>query len=421
MNERASDSGFHDPTSMPSPSPGNGSTAPLAHSATVVYAQGRPEVLSGVDVQDGVEALFSHLEDACPQISDEEQEEPDPHARYWMGGELGAGAIGQVFEARDQHLGRSVAIKVLRSGEGISRERLGRFLAEAQITAQLEHPTIVPVHEIGRMPDGVPYFSMKLVRGRLLSEIINELRVGDPDHTQYYVEARLLRRFMRLCEGVAYAHSLGVVHRDLKPSNIMIGEYGEVQIMDWGLAKLMGESPARTGERVETVRSDMMTMEGAIAGTPAYMSPEQARGEQDKIGPASDIFALGLIMAEILTRFRVFRDNDSRKTLQAVRGSGPVELAQLAPGIRFPPELAAIVRKCTMPIPQHRYASASDLADDIRGFLENREISVAPDHSHRRVMKWTRRNPFQAGLVMGAGAAVLVSVLAAASYLLFFR
>lgn len=411
MNRHPSESDFQEASTIKPTAPASGSTEPLAHSETIPFEPGTRPAPSSVDVQDDIDALLTHLADAYPEISYDPEEVSGSQARYLMGEELGAGAIGQVFEAVDQHLGRSVAIKILRSEEGMSRERLGRFLAEAQITAQLEHPTIVPVHEIGCMPEGVPYFAMKLVRGRLLSDIINELRVGDPDHTQYYVESRLLRRFMRLSEGVAYAHSLGVVHRDLKPSNIMIGEYGEVQIMDWGLAKLMGGAVTHVRERVQTVRSDMMTMEGAIAGTPAYMSPEQARGEQEKIGPASDIFALGLILAEILTRIRVFRDIDSRTTLQAVRQSGSVDLSALAPGVRFPPELCAIVRKCTMPNPDHRYASASDLADDIRCFLENRETSVAPDHSHRRVMKWTKRNPFQAGLAMGAGAAVLLAAL----------
>lgn len=364
-----------------------------------------------------LDRFIGHLADACPLIAYDEEEARDLQARYIMGKELGSGAIGQVIEAHDAHLSRVTAIKILRDSGGIDRDRIARFIAEAQITAQLEHPTIVPVHEIGRMPGGMPYFTMKTVRGKSLSEVINELRILTPKERKgaRYDSRFLLRRFVQLCFGVAYAHSKGVVHRDLKPDNIMIGEYGEVQIMDWGLAKVMRGSDINTPQSIHTIRTGdgLRTLDGSIAGTPSYMSPEQARGEQENIGPCSDIFALGLLLAEILTLVRVFREQGHpAHLLQKVRGFGPVELDELAPGVRVAKELEAIVRKCTMLEIADRYQQADDIADDVRAYLENREISAEPDQTHKKLIKWTLRNPLSTGIAIGLAFAAILAVFA---------
>ncbi len=364
-----------------------------------------------------LDRFIGHLADACPLIAYDEEEARDLQARYIMGKELGSGAIGQVIEAHDSHLSRVTAIKILRDSGGIDRDRIARFIAEAQITAQLEHPTIVPVHEIGRMPGGMPYFTMKTVRGKSLSELINELRILTPKERKAsrYDARFLLRRFVQLCFGIAYAHSKGVVHRDLKPDNIMIGEYGEVQIMDWGLAKVMSGSDINAPHDIHTVRTGdgLRTLDGSIAGTPSYMSPEQARGEQENIGPASDIFALGLLLAEILTLVRVFREQGHpAHLLQKISRFGPVELDELAPGVKVAKELEAIVRKCTMPEIADRYERADDVADDIRAYLENREVSAEPDQTHKKLIKWTLRNPLTTGIAIGLSIAAVLIVLA---------
>lgn len=353
-----------------------------------------------------LERFIGHLADACPLISYDPEEAQVLQARYIMGKELGSGAIGQVIEAHDAHLCRDTAIKILRDDGGIDRDRIARFIAEAQITAQLEHPTIVPVHEIGRMPGGMPYFTMKTVRGKSLSEIINELRVLTLKERKAsrYDERFLLRRIVQLCYGIAYAHSKGVVHRDLKPDNIMIGEYGEVQIMDWGLAKVMSGSAVTAPQEIHTIRigDGLRTLDGSIAGTPSYMSPEQARGDQERIGPASDIFALGLLLAEVLTLFRVFRESDHpAHLLQRISRSGPIEVSVLAPAAKVAKELEAIIRKCTMNRIEQRYLHADEVADDIRAYLENREVSAEPDQTHKKVIKWTLRNPLMTGLAIG--------------------
>lgn len=360
-----------------------------------------------------IDGLLAHLQDACPLITSDPIEAHELGARYVIGDEIGSGAIGQVIEAYDQHLSRSVAIKVLHGGQGVSRERLARFIAEAQITAQLQHPSVVPVYEIGRMPGGMPYFAMKIVQGESLDDIINNLRVGDEEHGKQFYGKSLIRMFLRLCQGLAYAHHKRVVHRDLKPSNILIGKYGEVQIMDWGLAKIMGSSKIGWMDSVQTVRGapELGTMDGQIAGTPAYMSPEQARGEVEKIGPPSDVYSLGLMLAELLTLVRVFRSDHPETTLDQVRQARAVELDELNPDLKVAPELAAIVRKCTAPSIQHRYPNASELAEDLKKYLEDREISIAPDDRHRKVMKWSRRHPRLAGALIAAAAIASIQAL----------
>lgn len=348
---------------------------------TVDFEGAPPPLIEGAMDLDG---LLAHLEDAHPTIAVDASESISPPARYVIGRELGSGSIGQVIEAKDQHLGRQVAIKMLLDGEGLSRDGIARFLAEAQITAQLEHPSVVPVHEIGIMPGGMPYFSMKLLSGRSLGDIINLLRIGDRDARRQYNFIARLRLFQRICQGMAYAHDKGVVHRDLKPENILIGKYGEVQIMDWGLAKTL-RTPDMDGgvdieEMVHTVRqaSGMMTFDGSIAGTPAYMSPEQARGEYAAVGPHSDVFALGLVLAELMSLVRVYRQPKMADSLEAARTpQSPVLLSQLAPGVRFSSGIERVVSKATHPDIRQRYAHAGELTEDIVRVIEEQLPSIS--------------------------------------------
>ena len=319
--------------------------------------------------------LLSHLEDARPSLIADLSEDGAPPARYIIGEGLGSGSIGQVIRAKDQHLGREVAIKILNEGEGLSRDGIARFMAEAQITAQLEHPSVVPVHEIGIMPDGMPYFSMKLVRGRSLDDLINHLRVNDRDALRQYNHLARLRIFQRICQGMAYAHAKGVVHRDLKPANILLGEYGEVQIMDWGLAKtLMPAGPDYAGNQVLTVQPGLGpdAFDGDIAGTPAYMSPEQARGEYSRIGPQSDVFTLGLILAELMSLTRVYRQPTFHASLEAAKNpSAEVDIRQLAPSASFSQSLDRVIRQATHPDIERRYLHAGELSAKIAKLIED--------------------------------------------------
>ncbi len=384
-----------------------------------------------------LESLLNHLEDARPSIIADISEDQTPPARYIIGQELGSGSVGQVIEARDQHLGRQVAIKILHDGEGLSRDGIARFVAEAQITAQLEHPSVVPVHEIGIMPGGMPYFSMKLVKGRSLGDVINHLRIGDREFRRAYNYLARLRLFQRICQGMAYAHAKGVVHRDLKPGNIFIGEFGEVQIMDWGLAKTVKSPlPDFDEDPVATVRqaSGMNTMGGAIAGTPAYMSPEQARGDYIHIGPQSDVYALGLILAEFMSLTRVYRQATFQSTLEAARKpNGEVDIRTLAPRATFSHGVDRVIRKATNPDIEQRYSHAGELSNDIAKLIEEqlppssikRSINTSADYDEDLDMSGAthadnaEEPPSYSPYIIGAAALLAVEAIALVLWRLF--
>jgi serine/threonine protein kinase len=223
---------------------------------------------------------------------------------YEVLGRLGRGGMGVVWRGRDRRLQRDVAIKVMKE-ELAGRPQLGpRFLEEAQVTSQLAHPAIPPVHELGELPDGRPYFVMKLVKGRTLAELLQARSVPADELPRW------LGIFEQVCQAVAYAHSKGVIHRDLKPHNVMVGAFGEVQLMDWGLAKVLATQPpsmAAAGPPesvVATVRTADLkgaTQAGSVLGTYAYMAPEQARGEVAGLDRRCDVFGLGAILCEVLT------------------------------------------------------------------------------------------------------------------------
>ena len=222
---------------------------------------------------------------------------PLSERRFEFVGDLGRGAMGEVYRVWDRGLRRSLALKTLRPDRAGVDGMIARFIAEAQLTAQLRHPAIVPVHDLGRLPDGRLYYTMREIRGRTLGERVSALHRARPASDGWTLQ-RLLAAFASACDAVAHAHARGVVHRDLKPSNIMIGEFDEVCVLDWGVAKLVG---AET-DPVETDRGDgTATLLGEVVGTPAYMAPEQAYGWNDRVDARADVYALGAILYEILS------------------------------------------------------------------------------------------------------------------------
>lgn len=263
--------------------------------------------------------------------------------RYQDVGPLGQGGMGEVRRVYDQLLGRTIAMKLLRPEVLSTPESVARFIEEAQATAQLQHPGIVPVHDLGRLPDGRWYFTLKEITGRTLSAVIAELH-GTVQNGRWGVPAsgwtfrRLMEAFLRVCETVAYAHTRGVLHRDLKPSNVMVGPFGEVLVLDWGLAKVRESSIQSSGDgaMLGTIRSGpgaLETRAGQILGTPAYMPPEQARGEA--LGPASDVYALGAILYEILSGRPPYEGSDAFAVVRKVLLGAP------APPVRRPAASAA--------------------------------------------------------------------------------
>jgi serine/threonine-protein kinase len=253
--------------------------------------------------------------DDSPAVRSSSKEMPakqDAADRVQLQGEIARGGMGAIFKGRDTNLGRDIAVKVLLGTHQGKTEFVKRFVEEAQISGQLQHPGIAPVYELGQFPDNRPYFTMKLVMGKTLAALLLARNQSQADELP-----RLLGVFSQVCQTLAYAHSRGVIHRDLKPANIMVGAFGEVQVMDWGLAKVLppggsadekaARSRAETGvigmARIdEQPRShDAHTVAGSVLGTPAYMAPEQARGDVDLVDERADVFGLGAILCEILT------------------------------------------------------------------------------------------------------------------------
>ena len=294
--------------------------------------------------------------------------------KYGVRALIGRGGMGQVLLVEDRDLRREIAMKVLAPDKAMIREEQLRFVAEAQATAQLEHPGILPIHDIGMTPDGEVYFTMKLVRGRTLREILHDLLLGRIEVRREWSLHRLITVLERIAEAVHFAHEKGVVHRDLKPDNIMLGDYGEVHVMDWGIARVRdGGDDDGVVEPVSTADRDagMVTVDGTIIGTPPYMSPEQAEGRIRAMDRRSDVYALGCILYEMLTLHPAFEGGLAEVLRAVVSGSfAPVERRN--PRREVPPALAGICRRAMALLPSARHDTARLLAEELRGWLDGR-------------------------------------------------
>jgi len=319
-------------------------------------------------------------------------------SRYDDLGLIGMGGMGEVRRVRDRRLGRQLAMKTLRVGALQHPSLMARFLEEAQATAQLQHPGIVPIHDLGELVDGRLWFSMKEVSGKTFGEVIAEVHAVSSTSWRAAPSGWTLRRLIdalrQVCEAVGYAHSRGVVHRDLKPDNIMVGMHGEVMVLDWGLAKVLGRPDLAAGmlDPVKTDRSrDSVhrTQLGQVAGTPAYMSPEQALGKVDQITARSDVYALGALLYEVLSGVSPYTGNSAHAVLNQVRSGPPALLRGAASpldsfGFAFdlpsniegsrrpslPPSLVAACERAMARSPEERFASAAELAQQLQAWLD---------------------------------------------------
>jgi WD40 repeat protein len=341
------------------------------------------------------------LESAAPRTTKQLSGQPAPDVqahvrdpeRYHIMGEHGRGGLGRVSRAHDLELGRDVAIKEL-----ISRDHLDevRFLREALITARLEHPGIVPVHEAGRWPDGTPFYAMKLVSGRSLHTLIVECTTNDQ-------RLGLLHHVIAVADAIAYAHRRNIIHRDLKPGNVIVGEFGETIVIDWGLAKdltTVEDEPISRGGPLPISGDPELTVAGSVLGTPAYMAPEQARGEH--VDQRADVFAIGTMLWELCAARRMPPESADERH-RVLRRAG------------IDRDLVTIIDKALDPDPTRRYADAGALAADLKAFKSGVRIAARSYSLLAMLAHWTRRHR---ALALSITAAV---VLAAMGVVVFIR
>jgi serine/threonine protein kinase len=368
----------------------------------------------GVSVSSEPTVLSNESFDEIPGI----QESP---GRYTHVSEHARGGMGRVLLVHDQHLSRDIALKELLpdfSGQSASDAPspvrasvpfVARFLQEARITGQLEHPSIVPVYELGHRKDGALYYTMKLVRGKTLSRAIKEA-------TTLAGRLKLLPHFLDLCQAIAYAHSRGIIHRDIKPANVMVGEFGETVVLDWGLAKARGKEDVHADGLAETLRAmneggdaDVAkTAYGQALGTPAYMPPEQARGQIDRIDERSDVYSLGAVLYELMTGEPPFTGKSVQEILGKVLTAHATTALQRVPDA--PAELAAISHRAISSDPEKRYQSAKDLADEVERFTAGALVHAFDYGFKDYFRRFLAKN--KTSLLMGSAAIVLIALVA---------
>ncbi|MBW2522797.1 MAG: protein kinase [Deltaproteobacteria bacterium] len=351
--------------------------------------------------------------------------------RYRPDRVLGQGGMGEVWRCADDRIGREVAMKVIHSGRGTGADVQARFEREARIQGQLEHPSIVPVYDLGVRPDGAAYFTMKRIVGRTLDEILVGLREEDADVEAAYSRRKLLSAFSQACQAVAFAHQRGVVHRDLKPANIILGPFGEVYVLDWGVAKVMrgGEetepladdapshssapAPANSAERCSDAEAATVlastggsgaigsdaTEAGTLLGTPGYMSPEQAAGEIDAIDERADVYALGTILFELLTLAPLHQGMTGRDLIASTL-AGADARPRTRGATTVAPELEAICVRATSLLPHDRYDAVLEIHHAIERYLDGdrdlqrrRDMSREYEQQAERIVDEARDDP----------------------------
>ena len=359
--------------------------------------------------------------------------------RFALASKLGKGGMGEVFAARDSMLNREVAVKILSSEDNVG---LARFVREAQVTAQLSHPNVVPVYGLEETGQGNPALTMKLIRGDTFAQYIKQcasvVGTSNYDHERHGQIGRI-EHFLRVCDAISYSHSRGVIHRDLKPDNLMLGGYGEVYVMDWGIAQLLDEPENDSGNitgdestfKDETeakasnpkfdldlgtvdssgVNEELKTRVGAMMGTPIYMPPEQVGGQG--VGKESDQFALGMVLFEMLTFSPPRELKNKRELIEKVTSGSRVSFSQLKQSEPVPLALQAIVNRATAKDPSDRYPSVEEFSDDLRRYIHGEEVIARPDNFIRSLWRRVQRHPIAAmsALLIALSTAGVISTV----------
>ena len=344
------------------------------------------------------------LSDSMVKRLREEADLPDlPNVdgtKYRVISRVASGGMGTVYLAQDINLGRKLAVKVMNLQDS-SGELTARMLREARIVALLEHPSIVPIHDVGTLADGRVFYAMKLVQGGRLDQYAKE-NISLPD---------LLRVFQKVCEAVAFAHAHGVIHRDLKPENIMVGAFGEVLVMDWGVAKVLASRAGKNGAQIERGISDDLDIDaratlplssgaeavgetagGVVIGTPAYMSPEQVLGKTDLLDERTDVYALGAILYFLTAGRPPFEPISMADAREQIVNRAPLRPRHF--NSKLPRSIEAMALKALSKQREERYATAQEMADDVVRFLDGEPVSAYPENIVERAVRSASQHRF---------------------------
>jgi serine/threonine protein kinase len=365
------------------------------------------------DVQASMQYLAVAEADPNATIEPLQESSPSSATRFKKLRPHAKGGLGEIFVAEDQELHREVALKEIHHAQADDDHSRTQFLLEAEITGGLEHPGIVPVYGLGTYADGRPYYAMRFIKGSSLQDAI---RAYYAKHDRDTIEfQKLLRRFLDVCNAIQYAHDRGVLHRDLKPGNIMLGKYGETMVVDWGLAKVTGQTESTREDAERPLRPSSgstvaATQQGSLKGTPGYMSPEQAAGELERLGVVSDVYSLGATLYHLLTGQNAFPGKSYPEVLQKVRTGDFSHPRQVRQDISRP--LEAVCLKAMALEPENRYPSVQCLAAEIERWLADQPVLAFREPITARARRWVRKRPGLTGSFLAAVAVGLVGLAA---------